>query len=154
MGCDSLKKRIGLLSNRFRLRPVRGAILTWALLPIVVLTLLPLQGVASDSTEDVVRQIIEFQEKLAGVNQRIEKEMLLADQGLDATASGKRVAKLRELKFIYQRLLNALKQGTSLAADKNRLEKAMDSGQAFLVPGQKPYALKPLRQCVGRNRPG
>jgi len=141
MGCDSLKKRIGLLSNRFRLRPVRGAILTWALLPIVVLTLLPLQGVASDSTEDVVRQIIEFQEKLAGVNQRIEKEMLLADQGLDATASGKRVAKLRELKFIYQRLLNALKQGTSLAADKNRLEKAMDSGQAFLVPGQKPYAL-------------
>lgn len=129
------------MSNRFRLRPVRGAILTWALLPIVVLTLLPLQGVASDSTEDVVRQIIEFQEKLAGVNQRIEKEMLLADQGLDATASGKRVAKLRELKFIYQRLLNALKQGTSLAADKNRLEKAMDSGQAFLVPGQKPYAL-------------
>lgn len=115
--------------------------LVWTGVTILALFVLPVLAVASDSTEDVVRQIIGFQEKLASVNQRIEKEMLLANQGLNVTASAKRVAKLRELKFIYQRLLNALKQGTGLAADKNNLEKAMDSGQAFLVPGRKPYAL-------------
>lgn len=141
MVCDPTKQPIDLACNGFRLRRVGGVMLIWAWIILLAMFAVPSLPAASDSTEDVVRQIMGLQEKLASVNLRIEKEMLLAGQGQAATASGNRLARLRELKFIYQRLLNAVKKSTTLAADKNRLEKAMDSGQAFLVPGQKPYAL-------------
>jgi potassium-dependent mechanosensitive channel len=68
---------------------------------------------------------------------------LLADQGsMAASAAGEQyLIRLRELKFVYQGLLNALKKSTTMAAEKSRLEKAAESGRAFLITEQKPYSL-------------
>ncbi len=130
--------------NRFSVRRLGAFCLMWGSLTFLALFTLPSPTLAADATEDVVRRIIGNQEKLANVNQRIQKEILLSgqDQASSQAAGEQRMAKLRELKFMYPRLLNALKKSTSLATEKSRLEKAMETGQAYLITEPKPYSLR------------
>jgi potassium-dependent mechanosensitive channel len=111
---------------------------------------------AADQTgKNSVQRIMAVQENMTRINRRIERERLLADQGAaaDRAARNRNITRLQEIKFIDQRLLNALKKNLSLASEESGLRKDMESGKALVPEEKKPYSLsyydKLLDQVAG-----
>ncbi len=125
----------------FSLVSFRRGLLAWAVLGMVATLVIPRPVLADDSADGVIKQIITAQEKLGHVNRRIAKQRLLADQMSDGMDGQQRLNRLHELKAVYQRLLNVLKKSTNLEAERSRLEKAAESGQAVFISETKPYSL-------------
>ncbi|WP_321492893.1 mechanosensitive ion channel domain-containing protein [uncultured Desulfobacter sp.] len=115
-------------------------------LPAVIITLALIMGSgilcnsarAEDSgSSDDIHQLMQIQERLTGVNRLISREALLAGQeGRTSDTS-----QLQELRFTYQRLLNAIKKNMSTAQLETRLKQSMESGQAYLVPDKDAHSL-------------
>lgn len=105
---------------------------------------------AGPAGDDTLQRIMTVQENLASINRRIEKEQWLATQGSasEQAARNRVVTRLQEIKFIQQRLLNTLKKNISLAAEETRLGKEIESGTAFVLTEQKPYALSYYDQLL------
>ena len=104
----------------------------------------PVRAADSKSEGDnTLQRIMAVQENLTRINRRIEKEQMLASQGPASEQAGRKrnVTRLQEIKFIDQRLLNTLKKNTSFAAEEAGLSKGIESGTAFALDEQKPYAL-------------
>jgi len=126
---------------------------TWVAQTVVLLCMVALGGVfwvlpviaaGPDTTAgDSVQQIIDVQGKLVNVAQRIERESVLAEQGSasERVARRQNVTRLREIEFIYQRQLNALKMNTTLAAEIASLKQRMANGRAYILKEKKPYSL-------------
>ena len=136
-----------------------GRCLVWWVL-LVFWALLVWGGSAAGSAadqqgKDSVQRIMAVQENMTRISRRIQKERLLADQGAaaDRDARNRNVTRLQEIKFIDQRLLNALKKNLSLASEESGLQKDLESGTALVPDEDKPYALsyydKLLDQVAG-----
>ncbi|RJQ86877.1 MAG: hypothetical protein C4519_01375 [Desulfobacteraceae bacterium] len=97
----------------------------------------------SPTTEDSVKHIMAVQEKLSSINRKIEREKFLAEQAppSERGARNSNVAKLQEIKFIHQRLLNTLKKNISLAADEVDLKKEIESVEVYILEEKPPYSL-------------
>jgi potassium-dependent mechanosensitive channel len=124
-----------------------GRLAAWAIIFVLWASLALVGGAlgsAADETgKNPIQRIMAVQENLTRINRRIERERLLADQGAaaDRAARNHNLTRLQEIKFIDQRLLNALKKNLSLASDESGLQKAMESGTALVPDEQKPYSL-------------
>lgn len=122
------------------------AIIKHVVLPAVILTLALIIGsgmrcttaLAEDSgSSDDIHQLMQIQERLTGVNRLISRESLLAGQ--EGRASD--TSQLQELRFTYQRLLNAIKKNMSAAQLETRLKQSMESGDAYRVPDKDAHSL-------------
>ena len=106
------------------------------------------QALAQESgSSDDIRQIMQIQERLTGVNRLISRETLLAGQ--EGRTSD--TAQLQELRFTYQRLLNAIKKNMSTAELEAGLQQSMESGQAYLVSDKEAHSLSYYDRLLDRQ---
>ncbi len=88
-------------------------------------------------TRKEIQALLQIQERLTGVNRLIARESLLADQ----EGRTPDTALLQDLRFTYQRTLNAIKKNMSMAEQEARLKQSMESGQAYRVDSRDAHSL-------------